>query len=95
MIEYGEPIKKDITDIKILVKCSTREEGIIVTEKQLYRLLDRVDIGSVLYIIVFDGYGYDILSFVSVITSSVDKIMLKEKIRRVLQDWKSKQYKQE
>ena len=91
MIEYGEPIEKDITDIKILVKCSTREEARIVTENQFYPLLDSVDIGSELYIIVFDGYDYEILSFISVITSNIDKSMLKEKIRGAIEDWKKNQ----
>lgn len=90
MIEYGEPIKRDITDILISIKgVYTDEEPIKVNENQLYELIDSAKIGSELYIIVFDGYGYDIVSFVNIITSNIDKNMLKEKIRSVIQDWKN------
>ena len=66
-------------------------EPIKVNENQLYELIDSAKIGSELYIIVFDGCGYDIVSFVTIITSNIDKNMLKEKIRRTLQDWKNSQ----
>lgn len=90
MLYYGEPIKRDITDILISVKgVYTDGEPIKVNENQLYELIDGVKIGSELYIIVFDGYGGDIVSFVTIITSNIDKNMLKEKIRRTLQDWKN------
>lgn len=91
MIKYGKKIKKDKADIKILVKCSAIEEYIKLTEEKFYCLLDSVEIGSELYIRVFDGYGYNILSFISIIASNIDKNMLKEKIKGVLQDWKKNQ----
>lgn len=95
MLNYGEPIKKDISDIEILVYATTlSEEPIIVNENQFYELIDRLKIGDRLHIIVFDGYGYDILSFVTIITSNIDKNMLKEKIRRAIDHWKNNQYKQ-
>ena len=91
MIKYGKKLKKGKADITILVKCSTIEEYIKLKEEQFYCLLDSVEIGSELHIIVFDGYGYNILSFISVIASNIDKNMLKEKIRRAIEDWKKNQ----
>lgn len=50
MLDYGEPIKRDITDILISVKgVYTDGEPIKVNENQLYELIDSAKIGSELY----------------------------------------------
>ena len=97
MIEYGEPIKRDRTEVQVFVKTNgIHNDYMLMNENQLYELIDKSKIGDELYIILYDGYVlYDITSFISIITSNMYKITLKEKIRSVIQDWKSKQYKQE
>ena len=92
MIEYGEPIKKDITDIKIqFYSTSISDDPIMIKEHQLDEFIDLLNVGDKIHIIIYDGYGYDILSFLAVIASNIDKKILTEKVKEAIAHWKKNQ----